>query len=131
LGIGEAAFDHLCQWLDPMASVAPYTRIFFSFRAGSMITLLVGLVSFVVYRSDARPARAGWSSFRSVRKELGRLDRHSTDNRARTDTARMCRAIADTPDADSHAILLSGQPIQIGERRDKRVPHPPTGIALP
>src|SRR5262249_56329633 len=59
LGIGEAAFDHLCQWLDPMPGAAPYARIFFAVRAVSMITLLVRLVSFVFHRSDVRPTREG------------------------------------------------------------------------
>jgi glycosyltransferase 2 family protein len=57
LGVGEAAFAQLCRWLEPISSTAPYASIFFAFRAVSMLTLLVGLISFVVYRSDT--GRAG------------------------------------------------------------------------
>jgi uncharacterized membrane protein YbhN (UPF0104 family) len=57
LGVGEAAFDHLCRWLEPVPSIAPYATIFFAFRIVSTLTLLLGLVSFVIHRSD--PGRAG------------------------------------------------------------------------
>jgi glycosyltransferase 2 family protein len=52
LGVGEAAFDQLCHWIEPVPSTAPYANIFFAFRAISMLTLLIGLVSFLLYRSD-------------------------------------------------------------------------------
>jgi glycosyltransferase 2 family protein len=60
LGIGEAAFDQICQWIANAPDAVPYASIFFAFRAVSMLMLPVGMVSFVVHRSDAdrleRPA---------------------------------------------------------------------------
>jgi uncharacterized protein (TIRG00374 family) len=53
LGLGETAFDQLCHWLEPVSSAAPYASVFFAFRAVSMLTLLLGLVSFVAYRNDS------------------------------------------------------------------------------
>jgi glycosyltransferase 2 family protein len=53
LGVGEAAFDQLCRWIEPISSAAPYASIFFAFRAVSMLTLLLGLTSFVVYQNNA------------------------------------------------------------------------------
>jgi glycosyltransferase 2 family protein len=53
LGVGEAAFDHLCRWLELVPGAAPYATIFFAFRIVSTLTLLLGLVSFVVHRSDS------------------------------------------------------------------------------
>ena len=50
LGVGEAAFAQLCRWLETISSAAPYASVFFAFRAVSMVTLLLGLVSFVVHR---------------------------------------------------------------------------------
>jgi uncharacterized membrane protein YbhN (UPF0104 family) len=57
LGVGEAAFDHLCTLFEPTASGAPYASIFFAFRAVSLLTLLPGVVSFIVYRSDPGSVR--------------------------------------------------------------------------
>jgi uncharacterized membrane protein YbhN (UPF0104 family) len=57
LGVGEAAFDQLCRWIEPVSSATPYATIFFAFRAVSTLTLLLGLVSFVIHRSD--PGRVG------------------------------------------------------------------------
>ncbi len=56
LGVGEAAFDQLCRWLEPSPSGAPYANIFFAFRAVSMLVLLVGIASFVLLRSEFRSA---------------------------------------------------------------------------
>ena len=53
LGVGEAAFDQLCRWLEPFSTGAAYASIFFAYRAVSTVVFLVGLVSLVVYRFEA------------------------------------------------------------------------------
>ena len=50
LGVGEAAFDQICRWLDPMAGYASYSSIFFAYRAVSTLTCLCGIVSYYCYR---------------------------------------------------------------------------------
>jgi uncharacterized membrane protein YbhN (UPF0104 family) len=52
LGVGEVAFDQLCTWLDATRSGAGYAGVFFAFRAVSMLTMMVGLVSLIVHRAD-------------------------------------------------------------------------------
>jgi uncharacterized protein (TIRG00374 family) len=52
LGVGEAAFDQLCQWIADAPGAAPYASTFFAFRAISMLGLFVGMVSFVVHQSN-------------------------------------------------------------------------------
>jgi glycosyltransferase 2 family protein len=51
IGIGEAAFDQICRWLEPVPSGAAYSSIFFAYRTISMLASLPGLVSFVIYRN--------------------------------------------------------------------------------
>jgi uncharacterized membrane protein YbhN (UPF0104 family) len=58
LGVGEAAFDQLCRWLDPAPGAAAYASIFFAYRAVSAVTLIPGLLAFIVYRSDLALNRA-------------------------------------------------------------------------
>jgi len=53
LGVGEAAFDQICRWLEPAPSGAAYSSIFFAFRAISMLAYLPGFVSFALYRNTA------------------------------------------------------------------------------
>jgi uncharacterized membrane protein YbhN (UPF0104 family) len=53
LGVGEVAFDQVCTWLDSSRSGVGYAGVFFAFRAVSMLTMMVGLVSFIVHRADA------------------------------------------------------------------------------
>lgn len=50
LGVGEAAFNQLCRWLEPAPSSASYSSIFFVYRAVSMLTCLCGLASYLIYR---------------------------------------------------------------------------------
>jgi len=59
IGIGEAAFDQICRWLEPAPSGAAYSSIFFAYRAISMVAWLAGLISFVVYRNEAASDPAG------------------------------------------------------------------------
>lgn len=59
LGVGEAAFDQICRWLEPAPSAAAYASIFFAYRAVSTLVLLVGFVSFVVYRTDDKDGPPG------------------------------------------------------------------------
>jgi hypothetical protein len=54
IGIGEAAFDQICRWLEHVPTGAPYSSIFFAFRAVLVGVSLTGLVSFVLYRQAAR-----------------------------------------------------------------------------
>jgi glycosyltransferase 2 family protein len=53
LGVGEIAFDQVCQWIASAPGAVPYASIFFAFRAVSTLMLLVGMVSFVIHRSNA------------------------------------------------------------------------------
>jgi hypothetical protein len=54
IGVGEAAFDQICRWLEPMPSGAAYSSIFFAFRVVSTLTCIPGLISLAVYRNAAR-----------------------------------------------------------------------------
>jgi glycosyltransferase 2 family protein len=58
IGVGEAAFDQICRWLEPTPSGAAYSSIFFAFRLVSTLTCIPGLVSLAVYRNSARSASA-------------------------------------------------------------------------
>lgn len=53
LGVGEAAFDQVCRWLEPSPSGAAYASIFLAYRAVSMLVLIVGPISFFLHRSEA------------------------------------------------------------------------------
>jgi hypothetical protein len=53
IGMGEAAFDQICHWLEPTPSGAAYSSIFFAFRVVSYLTCLPGLVSLIIYRKAA------------------------------------------------------------------------------
>jgi uncharacterized membrane protein YbhN (UPF0104 family) len=55
IGIGEAAFDQICRWLEPLPSGAAYSSVFFAYRAISLAASLTGLISFIIYRNKARP----------------------------------------------------------------------------
>jgi uncharacterized membrane protein YbhN (UPF0104 family) len=54
IGIGEAAFDQICRWLEPTPSGAAYSSIFFAFRLISTLTCIPGLISLAIYRNSAR-----------------------------------------------------------------------------
>jgi glycosyltransferase 2 family protein len=54
IGVGEAAFDQICRWLEPTPSGAAYSSIFFAFRVVSTLTCIPGLISLAVYRNSAR-----------------------------------------------------------------------------
>jgi uncharacterized membrane protein YbhN (UPF0104 family) len=54
IGVGEAAFDQICRWLEPTASGAAYSSIFFAFRVVSTLTCIPGLISLAIYRNSAR-----------------------------------------------------------------------------
>lgn len=54
IGVGEAAFDQICHWLEPMPTSAPYSSIFFAFRLILALTCVPGLISLVIYRNAAR-----------------------------------------------------------------------------
>jgi uncharacterized membrane protein YbhN (UPF0104 family) len=54
IGVGEAAFDQICRWLEPIPSGAAYSSIFFAFRVVSTLTCTPGLISLAVYRNTAR-----------------------------------------------------------------------------
>jgi uncharacterized membrane protein YbhN (UPF0104 family) len=58
LGVGEAAFDQICRWLEPTPSGAAYSSIFFAFRVVSTLTCIPGLISLVVYRNAANSGSA-------------------------------------------------------------------------
>jgi uncharacterized membrane protein YbhN (UPF0104 family) len=54
IGVGEAAFDQICRWLEATPSGAAYSSIFFAFRLVSTLTCIPGLISLAVYRNSAR-----------------------------------------------------------------------------
>jgi uncharacterized protein (TIRG00374 family) len=54
IGVGEAAFDQICRWLEPTPSGAAYSSIFFAFRVVSTLTCIPGLISLAIYRNTAR-----------------------------------------------------------------------------
>jgi uncharacterized membrane protein YbhN (UPF0104 family) len=54
IGVGEAAFDQICRWLEPLPSGAAYSSIFFAFRVVSTLTCIPGLISLAIYRNAAR-----------------------------------------------------------------------------
>src|SRR5712691_3427150 len=54
IGVGEAAFDQICRWLELTPSGAAYSSIFFAFRVVSTLTCIPGLISLAVYRNAAR-----------------------------------------------------------------------------
>jgi hypothetical protein len=54
IGIGEAAFDQICHWLEPTPTSAAYSSIFFGYRVVSALTCLPGLVSLAIYRNTTR-----------------------------------------------------------------------------
>jgi uncharacterized membrane protein YbhN (UPF0104 family) len=54
IGVGEAAFDQICRWLEPIPSSAAYSSIFFAFRVVSTLTCIPGLISIAIYRNTAR-----------------------------------------------------------------------------
>ncbi len=54
IGVGEAAFDQICRWLEPTPSGAAYSSIFFAFRVVSTLTCIPGLISLALYRNAAR-----------------------------------------------------------------------------
>src|SRR6516162_1424042 len=54
IGVGKAAFDQICRWLEPTPSGAAYSSIFFAFRVVSTLTCIPGLISLAIYRNAAR-----------------------------------------------------------------------------
>jgi glycosyltransferase 2 family protein len=54
IGVGEAAFDQICRWLEPTPSGAAYSSIFFAFRVVSTLTCIPGLISLAIYRNTTR-----------------------------------------------------------------------------
>jgi glycosyltransferase 2 family protein len=54
IGVGEAAFDQICRWLEPRPSGAAYSSIFFAFRVVSMLICIPGLISLAIYRNTGR-----------------------------------------------------------------------------
>ena len=56
IGIGEAAFDQICRWLEPVPSGAAYSSIFLAFRAICMLACLPGFASLALYRNIPKPA---------------------------------------------------------------------------
>jgi glycosyltransferase 2 family protein len=54
IGVGEAAFDQICRWLEPTPSAAAYSSIFFAFRVVSTLTCIPGLISLAIYRNATR-----------------------------------------------------------------------------
>jgi uncharacterized protein (TIRG00374 family) len=54
LGVGEAAFDQICHWIEQVPTDAAYSSIFFAYRAAAFLGSLGGLISFAFYRERSR-----------------------------------------------------------------------------
>lgn len=68
IGVGEAAFDQICRWLEPAPSGAAYSSVFFALRVISMLACLPGFVSFALYRNQGNlPADAAATEKQVVR----------------------------------------------------------------
>jgi glycosyltransferase 2 family protein len=55
IGVGEAAFDQICRWLEPVPTGAAYSSIFLAFRAICMLACLPGFASLALYRNIPKP----------------------------------------------------------------------------
>ncbi len=55
IGIGEAAFDQICRWLEPAPSGAAYSSIFFCLRGISLLIATIGIISFIKYGHGKKP----------------------------------------------------------------------------
>jgi uncharacterized membrane protein YbhN (UPF0104 family) len=83
IGVGEAAFDQICRWLEPTPSGAAYSSIFFAFRLVSTLTCIPGLISLAVYRNSARSGPTSEVAPRSDNTDSDRAPALRT--RSRTD----------------------------------------------
>ncbi|MBF0270788.1 MAG: flippase-like domain-containing protein [Magnetococcales bacterium] len=54
IGVGEAAFDQMCRWLETVPSGAPYGTIFLVYRMLNMLGSFPGLVIFFFDRQKVR-----------------------------------------------------------------------------
>lgn len=58
LGVGETAFDRICNWLGGSSGIA-YASVFFAYRAITTLVFLLGFISFVIYKpfADSKPTQ--------------------------------------------------------------------------
>ncbi|MBF0340793.1 MAG: flippase-like domain-containing protein [Magnetococcales bacterium] len=56
IGVGEAAFDQVCRWIETTPSGAPYGTIFLVFRLLTMLGTFPGLVIFFFSRKEVQEA---------------------------------------------------------------------------
>ncbi|MBF0368143.1 MAG: flippase-like domain-containing protein [Magnetococcales bacterium] len=56
IGVGEAAFDQVCRWVEPVVSGAAYGTIFFVYRISVVLASLPGLAAYLFYRDDVESA---------------------------------------------------------------------------
>ncbi|MGN7613307.1 lysylphosphatidylglycerol synthase transmembrane domain-containing protein [Magnetococcales bacterium HHB-1] len=54
LGIGEAVFDQLCHWIDPMATLVPYGTAYLSLRILLSVSTLPGFLVYLFYRNEVQ-----------------------------------------------------------------------------
>ncbi len=59
IGVGEAAFDQVCRWIETVPSGAAYGTIFLVFRLLSMMGTLPGLFAYLFFRQDVNAAIKG------------------------------------------------------------------------
>jgi glycosyltransferase 2 family protein len=82
IGVGEAAFDQICRWLESTPSGAAYSSIFFAFRLISTLTCIPGLISLVIYR---KAARSGSSPEVASRRDNAQIEPAPALRRSSTD----------------------------------------------
>ncbi|MEO5346315.1 MAG: flippase-like domain-containing protein [Magnetococcus sp. YQC-9] len=56
IGVGEAAFDQVCHWIETTPSDAPYGTIYFMFRMLTMLGSFPGLILFFFSRQEVQAA---------------------------------------------------------------------------
>ncbi|MBF0370535.1 MAG: flippase-like domain-containing protein [Magnetococcales bacterium] len=52
IGVGEAAFDQLCRWIEPMPSMIAYGSLFFVYRILTLGAALPGFFAYLIYRNE-------------------------------------------------------------------------------
>ncbi len=56
LGVGEAAFDQICHWLQPLESAMAFGTVFFINRVFQMLASLPGFVVYILYKQKSHAA---------------------------------------------------------------------------
>ena len=57
LGVGEAAFDQLSHWLEPVQTVAAFGTVFFINRIFQIVASLPGFIIYIFYKQQEAPSQ--------------------------------------------------------------------------